>query len=113
MDISNQSIPGTLSTAAINSTATAIEAVAAVVGKQIVIWGMFLTAPATAMTFKSGSTALTGPLGIAAGVPLNLQIPLGSPYGSYPYFMTAVGEAFNIACSPGVQVSGIVYYSTL
>lgn len=112
MDITNRQLPVSLSTAVINSTSTTIEAVAAVTGKKILVWGLFLIAPSTALTIKSAATALTGPLGLITGTPLNLPVVPAGQYGSYPYFETAVGEALNLAQSPGVQMSGIVYYST-
>ena len=112
MDITNRSLPGTLSTAVVNSTSTTIEAIAAVEGQKILVWGLFLVCPTASMTIKSGSTALTGPLGLITGTPINMPVMPAGQYGSYPYFETAVGEALNLAMSPGVQVSGLIYYST-
>lgn len=83
--------------------------VAAVSGRPIVVWKIFLVAAgAVNIKFLDGTTALN-----AAAIPLAAA---GSTFtllheGS-PHFETAPGNAFVLNLGAGVQVTGRVYYTT-
>lgn len=111
MNILNRPFPTAILTSKVDDASGSFAGVAAVANKKILVWGLLLTAPAGhTLTFKSGSTALTGPL---ATTGLLLEPPSrGNSAGGYPRFETAAGEAFNIVADSAVQVSGIVYYTT-
>lgn len=81
------------------------EIVAAVVAKRILIHRLFIVcASATDITFKRGSTSLSGAIPMAANGGITFDIT------GEPWFTTDIAEAFNIASSNAVQVSGTVYY---
>ena len=88
--------------------------VAAVAGKTIQVYGLFLvvTTTAVALTFKDGTggTALTGPMTVSAGTPLVLGLPINAD--SAPLFTTSnVANAFVIGQGAGAsQVSGTCYF---
>lgn len=111
MNILNRTMPVTVSTAVINDASGSFAAVGVVANKKIIVWGILLTAPTGHnLTFKSNTTALTGPMA-TTGLLQDLPV-IASPAGGYPRFETAVGEAFNIVADSAIQVSGIVYYTT-
>lgn len=81
--------------------------VAATAGKATQVLALVLSvAGATAITAKRGSTALTGAMSLATGVPLNL------PFTGVPYFTTAANAAFILNSSTAVQVSGMALVLT-
>jgi hypothetical protein len=98
--------PG-MSRAAINFAASGDNTViAAVVGAPILVFGIFFTvAGATNITFKDGTTSLSGAVVFTAnGSAMTLQI------NDEPYFYCQPGDAFIMNNSSAVQVSGTVYY---
>lgn len=96
---------GSLANSVVNSTSSAISAPAGISGKVIRVYRLFLVVGgATNLTFEDGSNALCGPLPILANGSIVLDID-GSPW-----FTTTSGNAFTIANSGSVQVSGAVYY---
>lgn len=81
--------------------------VAATAGKATQVLALLITAAgATTITAKQGSTALTGAMTLATGVPLNL------PFTGVPYFTTAANAAFILNSSNAVQVSGMALVLT-
>lgn len=83
------------------------EIVAAVAGKRILVHRLFLVCSGTTnLTFKRGSTALSGAIPMAANGGITFDIT------GEPWFETAVAEAFNIGSSGSGQVSGTIYYRT-
>ena len=83
--------------------------IAASSGNKHRIWRLFLWANGTvSVTFKSGTTLLSGPIAMTAQthIPLPLQVP------ELPHFITTAGEAFIITLSDAVQVSGFGTAST-
>jgi hypothetical protein len=60
---------------------------------------------ATTITLQDGSTPLTGPMSLAAGVPLVL------PFDSVPWFTSSLGNALNLVNGSAVQVSGLALYA--
>lgn len=80
--------------------------IAAVASNRILIHRIwFVCSIADNLTFKDGSTALSGavPMGATGGLTFDLS--------GEPWFVTTVGNAFKIGSSAGAQISGIVYYS--
>lgn len=76
-------------------------------GKVTQVLALIITvAGATTITAKQGSTALTGAMSLATGVPLNL------PFTGVPYFTTAANAAFILNSSNAVQVSGMALVLT-
>lgn len=70
------------------------------------IWMMLLAvAGATSITFKAGTTVLSGAVPLITGVPLVL------PFSTKPWFRCGAGNAFQINSSNSVQCSGTVYYT--
>lgn len=81
------------------------EIVAAVTNKRILVHRLFIVCgAATDITFKRGSTALSGALPMAANGGITFDIT------GEPWFTTDLSEAFNINSSNAVQVSGTCYY---
>jgi len=79
--------------------------IAAVAGQTIRVFGLFFTvAGATVLTFKDGSTNLTGAMTFNQGGAMVLD-----PLGWLPRFM--ISGAFIINSSVAVQVSGRVMYA--
>ena len=96
--------------AAINfATAITSEIVAAVSGKKIKVANIMLTvAGETNLTFKSDSDSISGPLDFGG-----TDEPRGMVHSLSDYPLeTAEGEAFGLASSLAVQVSGYVTYYT-
>jgi hypothetical protein len=86
--------------------ATDNEIVAAVSGKRITVCGYAVIGDgAVDAKFRSGTTDLTGPFGLAA----NGGVSYGGNQGS-PAFQTAKGAALNLNLSGAVQASGHVTY---
>ncbi len=61
----------------------------------------------TNITFKDGSTALSGAMPMLANGSFFL------PMDGTPHYTTSLGNAFNINSSAGVQVSGTVWFTVL
>ena len=80
--------------------------VSSIFDKQILIFRIFLViAGSTTIIFKDGfSTPLTGPMPLAAGGSLTLDI------SALPWFQTSRGNSFVLNSSNGVQISGALYY---
>lgn len=77
--------------------------IAAVPGKSIYVHQITLAlASKTTVTFKSGNTAITGPMSITA---------LLESVQATRYFKTAVGEALVIALGDAIQTGGFLSYS--
>lgn len=92
--------------AKIDTTATDTTLVAGVAGKRTRVWQIFFVQSLDSnVTFKSGSTALTG------AMPLTAFGTLMLPSSPHPWFTTAVGEAFVMSQSASAQISGRIYYS--
>jgi hypothetical protein len=87
--------------------------VAAVSGKRISVIAFLVTGTATAtMTFKSATTALTGPmnLGIAAGMGGSDTVsPLTGSWNPDGHFQTTAGEALKITASTGTAAGYLSY----
>lgn len=81
--------------------------VAAVAGKRIRVLSMAVVAAGSvSVTFKSGSTDLTGAMSLSQGVPLESVSGWGA-------FQTAAGEALVLNLSGAVQTSGWLTYQTI
>lgn len=83
--------------------------VAGVAGQTIRVLEMMLTAhAATNLTFKDGSTALTGAMELtAAGASFNFFIVCNGA----PHFITSKGNNFVINNSNAVQLSGYILFT--
>jgi hypothetical protein len=78
--------------------------VAAVAGKSIRVLSYVLAVAGTSeqvIIFKSGTTALTGPMPIESGISAHFEVGL---------FQTARGEALNIDLGGAIQTSGHITY---
>lgn len=83
------------------------EIIAAVTGKRILVHRLFLVcAGTTNLTFKRGTTALSGAIPMAANGGITFDIT------GEPWFTTGIAENFVITSSGSAQVSGTVYYDT-
>jgi len=92
------------------ATADTQDIVAAVSGKRIRVLALVLVAAgAVVATIKSSSTALTGAMTLAAGVPVKAgpATALGAEE-----IITAAGEALKLTLGGAVQVSGWILYYT-
>lgn len=89
------------------STAADNEIVAAVAGKKIIVTSYVLVAgAAVAVTWKSGTTALSGAMSLAANG--GISVDSGHAEG---VLKTATGEALNLALAGAVAVAGhLTYY---
>jgi hypothetical protein len=88
------------------NTAARNEIVAAVTGKRIVVLNYTVVASgAVVITWESGSTALSGPMALAANGGASAP---GT--GESPVLATARGSALNITSAGAVQISGHVTY---
>ena len=95
--------------APINSTNAAATIVAGVAGKRITVHGMHLvvtTAQAITVQDVGASTtvAQSGPMVLAAGVPLVL------PFQNYPWYTVAPGDSLVISNPSAAQLSGAIIY---
>lgn len=81
--------------------------VAAVTNSQLCVYGLyFVTGGTTNITFKDGTTAVSGAMGFVAN---GAGFWALSNNPQLPWFQTSKGKAFVINSSSGVQVSGSVY----
>lgn len=100
----------------INASGTNNELIAAVAGKRIVVKsGVLVGAGSVTLIVRSGSTALSGAMSLAAATVLPFApIPRGpSDPIDYGHFVTAVGEALNATLSSGVVVAGYLIYDLI
>lgn len=82
--------------------------VAAVAGKAIrILAGSLSIATTGTITFKSGSTALSGAITLTAGNQLLI------PYTPVGAFQTVIGESFNVDNSGSAQISGWLVYQLI
>lgn len=79
--------------------------VAGVGGQSVKVYKLFFVASAaTTVIFKSGATALTGAITLAAGGSVVLD------FDAEPWFTTGTAAAFVLNQSGTAQISGRVYY---
>ena len=110
---SARKIPTSSLTVASVALAASGDMVAAVTGKRILVWALFLTNADTTKTLilKSNTTALTGAMTFSQ---INLD-RLGNSVEGYssgvPLFETASGEALVATQSASVVMSGQIIYS--
>lgn len=92
------------------STATTTTLVAAVAGKRIKVWGIWLQSQGTAdIKFQDGTPTVLIPIvNFTARERLTVQ-QQGSV--NYPWFTTAVGAKLDAVTTQAVQLSGRLYYS--
>lgn len=97
----------TLKYAVVNAnTAADATIVPAVAGRQIVVLSYCLVLGGiVAVTWKSGATPLSGPMGAGAACVINAD---GAP--EQPQFETAIGAALILGLSAAIQVSGHIAY---
>jgi len=102
----NLSNPSQLTEAKIDIGASGTTAiVSATTAQTSRLYRLLLVAAAPVnVTIKDGSTALTGAIALAAGVPFIL------PLDGEPWFTTSANSALNLTTDGNVQVSGRVYY---
>ena len=82
--------------------------IAGVNGSAYAVYGMILVAAGSvSVTIKNGSTALTGPIPLAASSQFSFPLNVDTSYAS-----VTPGNALVINLSGATQVSGIVYYQT-
>lgn len=91
----------------IDFTSTGDNTVVAAVAAQIVrVYRLFLVvSAATDLTFKKGSTALTGAIEMTEAGSIVFD------FEDQPWFTTELGEAFVIGQTGTAQVSGRLYYT--
>ena len=90
----------------VSSTSGTISAPAGTTGSIIRVYKLFLVVTgAVSITFKDGSTALSGAMALAANGAITLDLD------GQPWFVCSPGNAFTIAQSGSTQVSGTVYYT--
>lgn len=81
--------------------------VALISGKRILVHRLFVVCGgATNLTFKRGSTALSGALPMVAGGGITFDV------SGEPWFTTGLAEDFIMTSSNAVQVSGCCYFDT-
>jgi hypothetical protein len=92
--------------ASINIAATGA-LVAAVAGQRIRVYKLFLanTTGTTTLQFADGANNLTGVITLATATPLVL------PFDGNPWFLTSLGNAFNLTLGASTQVSGILWFT--
>ena len=102
-----------LTVAPVNFAATA-DIVALVSAKKILVWELILfnSTTSSTLTFKSGTTALTGAMTFSSMFLSRLQNAKQGYETGVPLFETAAGEAFVGTLSAGSQISGQIIYST-
>lgn len=93
--------------APINTTTSGDQTIlAAKTGLAYKVWKYFLIAEGqVTLTWKSGTTALSGPLLFGAG-----ERQILDTSGTRPWFQTNVGEALILTTDATAQVSGTVVY---
>ena len=88
------------------SSATTTSVVAAVTGRKVKIYRIFIWSAGTnVVTLLSASTDLSGPITFSASGELSLS-------GEVPVLCCALSEAFRITTSTTGQISGWVQYTT-
>lgn len=94
-----------------DASSGANEVVAAKTGYKFVVlnYGL-IAAGAVNVTWKTGTTALSGAMPIAANGGISASSSVVLPGGTYGLFETAISEALNMTLSAAVQVSGHVAY---
>lgn len=96
---------GSLTPVVVNSSSALIAAPVGVPGKVIRVYRIVLVVGGTTnITFQDASTAVSGPFPMVANGSIVLDID------GTAWYATSLGNAFNIANSGTVQVSGNVYY---
>jgi hypothetical protein len=95
-----------LSSTAINFNATGdTTLVTGVAGQIISVFQLFLVVSATtALTFKDGTTALTGAMSMSANGSIFLH------YDTTPWFFAGAGNNFVLNQFASAQISGRIYY---
>jgi hypothetical protein len=98
--------------AAINASASGGNTiVAAVAGKRIrVVSYVIVAAGSVTATWQSASTALSGPMSLAASGGASASIGIMTPGGAYGLFQTESGEALNLSLGGAVNVAGHLCY---
>lgn len=89
-----------------------VTAIAGVTGSPMKIWRVVLAngvATAQALTFKDGSTALTGAISLPSAVGGALVLDAGA--GNSPLFYISVGNAFTITEAAASSVTGFIQYT--
>lgn len=105
-------MPGYLNASFSSAASGDVTAVAAVTGSPIKVWRIVLAnavATAQALTFKDGSTALTGAISLPSAVGGALVLDAGS--NSNPLFTVSAGNAFVVNESAATSVTGFVQYT--
>jgi hypothetical protein len=99
---------GALLAAVINAaTAADHTIIAAVAAQRIRIYGIWIwSTGTTAVTPKSGSTALSGPIAMVAQSHFDKE----PRRDQEPWFTCGVNEAFVLTNGSAIQISGVVYY---
>jgi hypothetical protein len=94
-----------LTSVAINLATGTGAIVAAVAGKSVKLYRLWLVASdGTDLTFEDGSTALSGPAFLQQGGGITLD------FSGEPWYTTTAGNALNLNASVSSQVSGTAYY---
>lgn len=108
-EVPPKSTPARYSEAAIDCSSSGDNTlVALVASKKIKVHRLFLVvSTATNLTFKDGSTSLTGAMAMSAngGFTLDMQ--------GDPWFTTTAGAAFILNQSGSAQISGRIYYTAV
>jgi hypothetical protein len=96
-----------LLTAPINFSTSGANSIVAGVAAQIIrVYRIIaMVGGSTSLTFEDGTTALSGPLPFATNEAIVLT------FDTKPWYITSVGNPFQINSSSAVQVSGTVYYT--
>lgn len=103
-------VPGALLYAPINIAASG-DILTPTTGKRINIVSLFaVPAAAVVTTFRFGTTALTGAMTLAAGLPIPGMFVEGLGATVFPLWQGAVDEKFNAVLGTSVQLSGGVWY---
>lgn len=90
------------------STADIIAAPGA--GKRIVVYGyVMVSADTTTVTFKSGTTGITGAMSMVVGVPVVAPQTISEGVRQ-PWLVCATNEALNLTNGSSKQVSGHLVY---
>lgn len=89
------------------ATATSTALVAAVTGKRIAVYGIFLVAAGAVVATleEDDGTDLTGPMTLATGTPVSPPM-----CDEIPILITRTGKALHLLLGTAVQVSGYVVY---
>jgi len=93
------------------STATTAAIVSAVPGRTIRVMQYTLIAnDEVVVTWKSGTTAITGPITLIKGTPLVALTGTDGYGSSIPLLESSLSEALNLTLNGAVQVSGHITY---